>query len=78
LTLVVCINQAGFTTIRDERTTEGRDTWRWNLHDAWSSRLPSQVHASAEQLRLITFDADGTLYADGAHMAQDNRMIQVR
>ena len=36
------------------------------------------MHASAEQLRLITFDADGTLYADGAHMAQDNRMIQVR
>ena len=36
-----------------------------------------QVRASAEQLRLITFDADGTLYADGAHMAQDNRMIKV-
>ena len=29
-------------------------------------------------MRLITFDADGTLYADGAHMAQDNRMIRVR
>ena len=39
--------------------------------------LAEQVHASAEQLRLITFDADGTLYADGAHMAQDNRMIRV-
>jgi len=39
--------------------------------------LFEQVHASAEQLRLITFDADGTLYADGAHMAQDNRMIRV-
>jgi IMP and pyridine-specific 5'-nucleotidase len=34
-----------------------------------------QVHASAAQLRLITFDADGTLYADGCHMEQDNRMI---
>ena len=36
-----------------------------------------QVHASADHIRLVTFDADGTLYADGAHMAQDNRMIQV-
>lgn len=35
----------------------------------------AQVHASAEQLKLITFDADGTLYADGAHMEQDNQMI---
>ena len=34
-----------------------------------------QVHASAHGLRLITFDADGTLYADGAHMDQDNEMI---
>ena len=34
-----------------------------------------QVHASAQGLRLITFDADGTLYADGAHMAHDNEMI---
>lgn len=34
-----------------------------------------QVHASAESLRLITFDADGTLYADGAHLQQDNQMI---
>jgi IMP and pyridine-specific 5'-nucleotidase len=33
------------------------------------------VHASAAQLRLITFDADGTLYADGCHMEQDNKMI---
>jgi hypothetical protein len=35
----------------------------------------AQVHASAAQLKLITFDADGTLYADGAHMEQDNQMI---
>ncbi|GLC52785.1 hypothetical protein PLESTB_000668100 [Pleodorina starrii] len=35
----------------------------------------SQVHASADTLKLITFDADGTLYADGAHMEQDNQMI---
>ena len=34
-----------------------------------------QVHASAEQLQLITFDADGTLYADGCHMEHDNKMI---
>ncbi len=27
-----------------------------------------QVHASAQGLRLITFDADGTLYADGCHI----------
>jgi IMP-specific 5'-nucleotidase len=33
------------------------------------------VHASAENIRIITFDADGTLYADGAHMEHDNRMI---
>jgi IMP and pyridine-specific 5'-nucleotidase len=24
----------------------------------------------------VTFDADGTLYADGEHMEQDNRMIR--
>lgn len=35
----------------------------------------SQVHASADNLKLITFDADGTLYADGCHMEQDNAMI---
>jgi IMP and pyridine-specific 5'-nucleotidase len=36
-----------------------------------------QIHASAEALRLITFDADGTLYADGHHFEQDNEMIQL-
>lgn len=40
-----------------------------------SALLPPQVHASADSLKLITFDADGTLYADGAHMEQDNQMI---
>lgn len=35
----------------------------------------AQVHASAHGLRLITFDADGTLYADGSHMDHDNEMI---
>ena len=34
-----------------------------------------QVHASAHKLKLITFDADGTLYADGTHMEADNQMI---
>jgi hypothetical protein len=36
-----------------------------------------KVHASADALRLITFDADGTLYADGAHMEQDSEMIKL-
>lgn len=36
-----------------------------------------QIHASAEALQLITFDADGTLYADGHHFEQDNEMIQL-
>eukprot|EP00899_Mesostigma_viride_P019895 jgi/Mesvir1/27907/Mv03421-RA.1 len=35
----------------------------------------AQVHSAAETLRLITFDADGTLYADGAHFKHDNAMI---
>jgi IMP and pyridine-specific 5'-nucleotidase len=35
----------------------------------------AQVHASAAAIRLVTFDADGTLYADGAHMRSDNEMI---
>jgi hypothetical protein len=35
----------------------------------------TQVHSSADALKLITFDADGTLYADGAHFDQDNAMI---
>lgn len=34
-----------------------------------------QVHSSAKGLRLITFDADGTLYADGCHMEHDNEMV---
>ena len=34
-----------------------------------------QVHSSASSLRLVTFDADGTLYADGAHMEHDSQMI---
>ena len=37
--------------------------------------MPAQIHASAESLKLITFDADGTLYADGTHFDQDNAMI---
>ena len=34
------------------------------------------MHSAALGLRLITFDADGTLYADGAHMEHDNEMVQ--
>jgi len=37
----------------------------------------AQVHASADALKLVTFDADGTLYADGAHMQHDNDMIRL-
>lgn len=37
----------------------------------------AQVHASANSLKLVTFDADGTLYADGAHMQHDNDMIRL-
>ncbi|KAH7622210.1 putative IMP-specific 5'-nucleotidase 1 [Nannochloris sp. 'desiccata'] len=37
----------------------------------------AQLHASSETLRLVTFDADGTLYADGAHMQHDNAMISM-
>ncbi len=42
------------------------------------TRLPPrlQVHSSAQTLKLITFDADGTLYADGAHIEHDNEMIR--
>ena len=35
----------------------------------------AQVHAIAEKLSLITFDADGTIYADGHHIQGDNKMI---
>jgi len=35
----------------------------------------AQIHASADSLKLITFDADGTLYADGHHFETDNAMI---
>lgn len=35
----------------------------------------AQVHAIGEQVSLITFDADGTLYADGHHIQGDNKMI---
>ncbi len=35
-----------------------------------------QVHSSAKGLRLVTFDADGTLYADGCHMEHDNEMVR--
>ena len=34
------------------------------------------MHTSAQFLKLITFDADGTLYADGAHIEHDNEMIR--
>lgn len=33
------------------------------------------MHASVQELGLMTFDADGTLYADGTHMDHDNEMI---
>eukprot|EP00982_Pelagococcus_subviridis_P012374 31166-Pelagococcus_subviridis.AAC.9 len=35
----------------------------------------AQVHASAREVKLVTFDADGTLYADGKHFEEDNQMI---
>ena len=35
----------------------------------------AQLKASAPALRLITFDADGTLYNDGAHVEQDALII---
>jgi hypothetical protein len=35
------------------------------------------VHSAADTLRLVTFDADGTLYADGCHMEQDNEMVDL-
>ena len=35
----------------------------------------AQVHASSKDVRLVTFDADGTLYADGMHFEDDNNMI---
>ena len=34
------------------------------------------MHASAQFLKLVTFDADGTLYADGHHIEHDNQMIR--
>jgi IMP and pyridine-specific 5'-nucleotidase len=37
----------------------------------------AQVRASAEGLRLVTFDADGTLYADGHHIEQDSAMVEM-
>ena len=36
----------------------------------------AQIHGSAADLKLITFDADGTLYADGHHFDTDNAMIE--
>ncbi|CAL5220580.1 g2618 [Coccomyxa viridis] len=35
----------------------------------------AQIHSSAKSLKLVTFDADGTLYADGCHMEHDNEMV---
>ncbi|XP_057831128.2 IMP-specific 5'-nucleotidase 1 isoform X2 [Cryptomeria japonica] len=35
----------------------------------------AQVHAIAERISFVTFDADGTLYADGHHIEGDNKMI---
>lgn len=35
----------------------------------------AQVHAIADSLKLLTFDADGTLYEDGAHLEEDSAMI---
>ncbi len=35
----------------------------------------AQVHAVSPSLGLLTFDADGTLYEDGAHIEEDSEMI---
>jgi hypothetical protein len=50
---------------------------RARTHAPPPPRARRQIHASAEALRLITFDADGTLYADGHHFEHDNEMIQL-
>jgi IMP-specific 5'-nucleotidase len=47
----------------------------WRRQASHRAALMYRVHATAPLLRLITFDADGTLYADGAHIEHDNRMI---
>jgi DNA-binding LacI/PurR family transcriptional regulator len=39
--------------------------------------IVSQVRASAESIQLVTFDADGTLYEDGHHFEQNNKMIHL-
>jgi IMP and pyridine-specific 5'-nucleotidase len=36
-----------------------------------------QVHSSAPTLRLVTFDADGTLYEDGRNMEENSKMIDL-
>jgi IMP and pyridine-specific 5'-nucleotidase len=51
------------------------------LHFAYTRQVRhvlnmAQVRGSAPSLRLITFDADGTLYEDGAHFERDNAMIR--
>jgi hypothetical protein len=47
-----------------------------NLTPGSESNPPyAAVHASAKEVKLVTFDADGTLYADGKHFEEDNKMI---
>ena len=48
---------------------------RMTIGTSFANALCLQVHSSAAGLKLITFDADGTLYADGAHMEHDSKMI---
>jgi len=35
----------------------------------------AQVHGSSPNIKLITFDADGTIYADGEHVETDDEII---
>jgi hypothetical protein len=64
-----------------QRTGIGCNVIWWNASalavclGSHGAALLHRVHATAPLLRLITFDADGTLYADGAHIEHDNRMI---
>eukprot|EP00976_Prorocentrum_cordatum_P022618 462616-Prorocentrum_minimum.AAC.1 len=43
----------------------------------YADRLYARVRASAENIQLLTFDADGTLYEDGHHFEQNNKMIKL-
>ncbi|KAI8910750.1 IMP-specific 5-nucleotidase [Entophlyctis helioformis] len=69
--------RASFLTLNAERSIAGRRSVPPSFNDIRHLLNLAQTNAIAPTLKLITFDGDMTLYADGADFARDSQLVQL-